>query len=132
MLQTLRPHTEGRLICLVGSVGGRTQLRRRDLGKAAAQYADLTILTADNPDFEDPRTICAEMATAFTTRGQGNYRIIPDRADAIRTAVHLLQKGDVLLLSGKGTEDYQLVRGERVPFSEREIVAQAVEQMLYV
>jgi UDP-N-acetylmuramoyl-L-alanyl-D-glutamate--2,6-diaminopimelate ligase len=72
------------------------------------------------------------MAIAFTERGQDNYMIIPDRADAIRTAVHLLQKGDVLLLAGKGTEEYQLVRGERVPFSEREIVARAVEQMLYV
>ncbi len=132
VLQTLRPYATGRLICLVGSVGGRTQMRRADLGDAAAQYADLTVLTADNPDFEDPRAICEEMARSFTARGQDNYLIIPDRAEAIRRAASMLREGDVLLLAGKGSEDYQLVQGERVPFSERDIVTEAVKQALYV
>ena len=130
VLQTLRPYATGRLICLVGSVGGRSQMRRADLGNAAAQYADLTVLTSDNPNFEDPQVICEEMAASFTARGQDNYVIIPDRAEAIRRAVSLLREGDVLLLAGKGTEDYQLVRGEKVPFSEKEIVAEAVRASL--
>jgi UDP-N-acetylmuramoyl-L-alanyl-D-glutamate--2,6-diaminopimelate ligase len=130
VLQTLRPYTAERLICLVGSVGGRSQMRRADLGDAAAQYADLTVLTADNPDFEDPRAICEEMAASFESRGQDNYVIIPDRAEAIRAAVSMLREGDVLLLAGKGCENYQLIRGERVPLSEREIVARALRAFL--
>ena len=130
VLQTLRPYTAERLICLVGSVGGRSQMRRADLGDAAAQYADLTVLTADNPDFEDPRAISEEMAASFESRGQDNYVIIPDRAEAIRAAVSMLHEGDVLLLAGKGCEDYQLIRGERVPLSEREIVARALRAFL--
>jgi UDP-N-acetylmuramoyl-L-alanyl-D-glutamate--2,6-diaminopimelate ligase len=105
-------------------------MRRADLGDAAAQYADLTVLTADNPDFEDPRAICEEMAASFESRGQDNYVIIPDRAEAIRAAVSMLREGDVLLLAGKGCEDYQLIRGERVPLSEREIVARALRAFL--
>jgi len=130
VLQTLRPYTAERLICLVGSVGGRSQMRRADLGDAAARYADLTVLTADNPNFEDPRSICEEMAASFENRGQDNYVIIPDRAEAIHAAVSMLREGDVLLLAGKGCEDYQLIRGEKVPFSEREIVAEAVRAIL--
>ena len=132
VLTTLRDYTDGRLICLVGSVGGRTQLRRADLGDAAAALADLTVLTADNPDFEDPADICREMAHVFTERGQDNYLILPDRADAIRRALTLMRRGDILLLAGKGTENYQLIRGEKRPFSEREIVAEALSDALLV
>ena len=89
-------------------------------------------MTADNPDFEDPADICREMAHVFTERGQDNYLILPDRADAIRRALTLMRRGDILLLAGKGTENYQLIRGEKRPFSEREIVAEALRDALLV
>lgn len=129
VLSTLRQYAKGRLICLVGSVGGRTQLRRRDLGDAAAKYADLTILTADNPDFEDTTAICEDMALSFRACGLDNYRIIPDRTDAIRHAVSVLREGDILLLAGKGNEDYQRIRGESQPFSERQVVIESVREL---
>ena len=132
VLRDLRTYTEGRLLCLVGSVGGRTQLRRRDLGEAAATLADLTVFTADTPDREDPEDICREMAQVHRERGLDNYVIIPDRAEAIRAALRMMHEGDVLLLAGKGSERYQRVDGVDIPFSERDILAEAVADILPV
>ncbi len=121
VLETLRCYAPDRLICLFGSVGGRTQLRRPELGRVASELCDLAILTADNPDFEDPSAIISEIAAAFTPDGCP-YLAIPDRTEAIRAAVRDARPGDIVLLAGKGHEDYQLIRGEKVPFDERAIL----------
>ena len=121
LLTSLRSYHPSRLICLFGSVGERTQLRRRELGEVAAELADLSILTSDNPGSEDPMQIIEEIAAAFGDRRKA-YIKIPDRMDAIRCAVSMLAKDDILVLAGKGHEEYQLIGREKVPFSEREII----------
>ena len=82
---------------------------------------NLAILTADNPDFESPEAIIADIAAAFTPDGCP-YWSCPDRRDAIRMAVDAAEPGDIVLLAGKGHEDYQLIRGEKLPFDERAIL----------
>jgi UDP-N-acetylmuramoyl-L-alanyl-D-glutamate--2,6-diaminopimelate ligase len=125
-LETLRRYEPHRLICLFGSVGGRTFGRRRELGEAASSLADLCILTSDNPDGEDPMDILNDIAAAFEGTSCP-YQIIPDRADAIRYAVSIAKKGDIFLFAGKGHETYQLVNGQKLPFSERDILLSACQ-----
>lgn len=121
LLTSLRSYRPSRLICLFGSVGERTQLRRRELGEVAAELADLSILTSDNPGTEDPMQIIEEIAAAYGNNRKA-YIKIPDRMDAIRCAVSMLARDDILVLAGKGHEEYQLIGQEKVPFSEREII----------
>lgn len=129
ILTTLREYHPRRLICLFGSVGGRTQIRRQTLAHAAAELADFSILTSDNPDFEDPVAILQDIEQGMGA-AKGRFISIPDRGDAIRYAVDLAKPGDMILLAGKGHEDYQLIRGKRVPFCERDVVMEAAQQRL--
>lgn len=122
VLESLRSYKPGRLICLFGSVGDRTQMRRAELGAVASELCDLSILTSDNPGNESPDKIIADIAAAFT---HNRYVCIPDRAEAIAYAVRQAQKGDVIVLAGKGHEAYQYERGKYLPFSEREILIEA-------
>ena len=119
VLESLRSYRPRRLICLFGSVGDRTQMRRGELGAVASELCDLSILTSDNPGNESPDQIIADIAAAFT---HDRYVSIPDRAEAIAYAVRQAQKGDVIVLAGKGHETYQYVHGKYLPFSEREIL----------
>lgn len=125
-LKTLRDYEPKRLICLFGSVGGRTKGRRAELGRAAAQLADFSILTADNPDYEDPNRVIADIETQF--KENDRYIKIPDRQKAIEYAVSIAKEGDIFLFAGKGHEDYQLVQGEKLPFSEKEILLDACRE----
>ena len=125
-LGTLRRYNPKRLICLFGSVGGRTFGRRRELGEVASSLADLCILTSDNPDSEDPMDILNDIAAAFEGTNCP-YQIIPDRADAIRYAVSIAEEGDIFLFAGKGHETYQLVNGQKLPFCEKDILLSACE-----
>ncbi len=123
-LETLRQYDPFRLICVFGSVGGRTQMRRAELGRVAAELADMCILTSDNPDGEDPKQIIRDIAAEFG-EGACAHLEIPDREAAITHAVSISLPGDIILLAGKGHENYQLIAGRKVPFSEREIVSRA-------
>ncbi len=120
-LTAMRIYEPTRLICLFGSVGGRTRMRRAELGLVASRDADFCILTSDNPDNELPSAIISEIATYFTA-GTCPYVAIPDRKKAIEYALSHAQKGDIILLAGKGHESYQLICGVREHFSETEIV----------
>ncbi len=131
LLDALRAYHPNRLFCLFGSVGGRTRGRRRELAEAAGPRADLCILTSDNPDNEPPSQIIAEIAVSFPP-GSCPYISIPDRAEAIREAIGRLRPGDILALVGKGHETYQLVAGQYLPFSEHDIVAQAIRERSHV
>lgn len=119
MLDTLKSYPHNRIIALYGAVGGRTQLRRKELGLITGKECDLSILTSDDPDFEDPWDIINEIGRYVSESG-GEYIGIPDRGEAIEYALSLLEKGDILLLAGKGHEQYMKIKGEYVPFSERE------------
>ena len=118
-----------RIICVFGSVGGRTELRRRELGEAANKYADYSVITADNPDSEDPEKICRDIASYMDN---GKYEIIPDRESAVKRAVGMAEEGDIVLFAGKGHEEYQLIRGEKLPFSERKIIKQSAKEKVTV
>lgn len=127
LLTALREYGPPRLICLFGSVGERTQLRRRELGQVASALCDFCILTADNPGREPTEEIIAEIAQAFSGTNTP-YLSIPDRAEAIGVAVKMSRPGDILVLAGKGHETYQLIGEERIPFSEKKILEDAVRQ----
>ena len=122
-LTVLRSYEPGRLICLYGSVGGRTQMRRAELGAVASELADLSILTADNPDCEPVENIIADIAAEY--RDPESYVAIPDRKKAIEYAVNVAKPGDIVLLAGKGHENYQLIAGLHEPFCERDIILEA-------
>ncbi len=119
-LTVLREYAPRRLICLFGSVGGRTYGRRAELGAVANELADLSILTADNPDCEPVESIIADIAEQYTDPAR--YVAIPDRKKAIEYAMKIAAPGDIVLLAGKGHENYQLIAGRHEPFSEREII----------
>ncbi len=119
MIDTLKSYPHNRIIALYGAVGGRTQLRRKELGLITGKECDLSILTSDDPDFEDPQNIIDDIAQ-YVTQVNGKYIGIPDRGEAVEYALSILEKGDILLLAGKGHEQYMKIKGEYVPFSERE------------
>ena len=131
ILEALREYHPGRLICLFGSVGGRTKERRRDLAQAAGGRCDLCILTSDNPACEPPMDIIEEIDAAFPAGSCPRVRIA-DRAEAIRYAVEIAEAGDIILLAGKGHEDYQLVGVKKEPFSEIDILREAMGEKVFV
>lgn len=129
LLSNLKRFHPKRLITLFGSVGDRTEIRRRELGLVAAEYSDLCILTSDNPGKEDPQKILNEIADAVSLNNTP-YRCIIDRAEAIAYAVEIAESGDILVLAGKGHETYQLIGLQKIPFSETEILLSAEKSMV--
>ena len=127
ILEAITEYAPKRLICLFGSVGGRTKERRRDLALAAAHRADLCVLTADNPADEPVMEIIRDIDSHFPP--DACPRILePDRETAIRMLVNKAEAGDVILLAGKGHENYQLIGSSRMEFSEREILKEALRE----
>lgn len=118
-LSVLRGYAPSRLTVLFGCVG-RTYVRRREMAEAASALADFTIITTDNPDTENPDEIIADVLNYFDKSKQ--YVTITDREEAIRYAVRASEPGDIVLLAGKGHEDYQIVNGKKIPFCEKEIL----------
>ncbi len=121
MLETLSAYDHNHIIALYGSVGSRTEIRRRELGLVSGAMCDLSILTSDDPDFEDPAVIIQEIAASVEEAG-GKHVDIPDRAEAIRYALSIAEPGDILLLAGKGHEEFMKVCGEKLPFSEKAVI----------
>ena len=126
VLKTLRPVTKGRLIVLFGCGGDRDRLKRPIMGAIAADNADLCIVTSDNPRTEEPESIIDEILKGMQGKTTPVLRIC-DRCEAIRTAIDNAREGDVILLAGKGHEDYQIVGHEKHHMDEREIVAEYLE-----
>ncbi len=126
VLATLRPLTSGRLLVIFGCGGDRDRGKRPEMGRIAAERADLVILTTDNPRTEDPDRIIDDIVAGIPG-GEGSKALrILDREEAIHAAVALLHPGDTLLLAGKGHETYQILGTEKVPFDEPSIVKSAV------
>lgn len=128
ILKTLKKYEYNRLICLFGSVGGRSKLRRKELGDIASKECDLCILTSDNPDFEDPIEIIKDISDSFKN-SECEYIIEPDRKIAIEKAIKIAKDGDMILFAGKGHEEYQLIKGEQIPFNEINIAKNAAEKI---
>lgn len=123
VLKTLRPVTRGRLMVLFGCGGDRDRLKRPIMGAIAADNADYVIVTSDNPRTEDPMAIINEILPGLKNK-RTPYKVICDRREAIGWAIDKAQPGDVILLAGKGHEDYQVIGHERIHMDEREIVAE--------
>ncbi|MEG1904659.1 MAG: UDP-N-acetylmuramoyl-L-alanyl-D-glutamate--2,6-diaminopimelate ligase [Bacteroidales bacterium] len=112
----------GQVITVVGAGGNRDKGKRPLMAKEAAKASDKVILTSDNPRFEEPNDIIADMAAGLDTSEKRKTLQIADRKEAIRTAIMLAQPGDVILIAGKGHEDYQEIKGEKHHFDDREVV----------
>jgi UDP-N-acetylmuramoyl-L-alanyl-D-glutamate--2,6-diaminopimelate ligase len=135
-LQTVRELTEARLITVFGCGGDRDRGKRPQMGKIAADYSDLVIITSDNPRGEDPEHIVSEIEPGVREAGldaidpdspyiNRGYRIIVDRKKAIRDAVDVADKGDIVLIAGKGHENYQIIGKRKIHFSDAEEAALA-------
>lgn len=117
-----------RLVCLFGCGGNRSRDRRFEMGEISSQYADLTIVTSDNPRFEKPEDIIADILVGVQ-RANGEYITIPDRKEAIRYAILNAKEGDLIVLAGKGHEDYQEICGVKHPMDERVLIREIVSEM---
>ena len=120
ILKTLRPLCNARLICVFGCGGDRDRGKRPEMAKIVEHYADVVMVTNDNPRNEDPGQIIEEILSGFASKDW--VSVIPDREQAIREAFNSASQKDVILLAGKGHEDYQEIAGKRIPFSDRNIV----------
>lgn len=126
-LQALRPHVMGRLVAIIGAGGDRDRAKRPLMGRAAAEHADLVIVTDDNPRSEDPAAIRAEVMEGVLAAGGGEMATeVADRAEAILRGVDLLGPGDALLICGKGHETGQIVGDNVYPFDDSEQASVAV------
>jgi len=120
ILKALREECHGKLYCVFGAGGNRSPLRRIGMGRAASEYADYSIITNDNPRYEDPTGIIDDIIKGMN---EGSYTVIPDREQAIHYALSVAKKGDTVLLAGKGAQNYQEICGIKYPFDEREAVS---------
>ena len=129
ILENVKLCTEGQLVCLFGCGGNRDKTKRPLMAQAAAKFADKLIVTSDNPRDEDPDAIIADVVAGLADSAVP-YEIVTDRRDAIFHAVQTAQAGDVIVLAGKGHEDYQIFENNRhTHFDEREIVADALKTL---
>lgn len=127
LLTTLKEYNPKRLVCLFGCGGNRAKSRRFEMGEVSGRLADLTIITSDNPRFEEPLDIIADIRTGIE-KTDGKYVEIPDRKEAIAWAIHHGQPGDVIVLAGKGHEDYQEIKGKKYPMDERVLIQEILAE----
>ena len=127
LLSTLREYHPKRLICLFGCGGNRSRDRRFEMGEVSGNMADLTIITSDNPRFEKPLDIMADIRTGVE-RTKGAYVEICERKEAIRYAIQNAQTGDIVVLAGKGHEDYQEIEGVKYPMDERVLIQEVLRE----
>ena len=121
LLKTVKEYASGRVICIFGCGGNRSKDRRFEMGEVSGNLADLTIITTDNPRFEEPKDIMKDIETGIL-KTKGEYVIIEDRKDAVRYAIENARDKDMLILAGKGHEDYQEIRGVKYHMDERELI----------
>lgn len=128
ILPSIKKFTKGRLITLFGCGGNRDVGKRPIMGEVAAEYSDFLIVTSDNPRMEDPDAIIRDILTGVE-KHQTEYVVVPNRKEAIFYAIGHALPGDVVVLAGKGHEDYQVIGNEKIHFDEREIVREALEAL---
>ena len=128
LLTTLKEYHPKRLVCLFGCGGNRSRLRRFEMGEVSGRLADLTVLTSDNPRFEEPQAIIDDIRTGIE-KTDGKYVEIIDRKEAIRYVIAHGQPGDVIVLAGKGHEDYQEIKGVKYPMDERVLIQEVLEEL---
>ena len=128
LLTTLKEYEPKRLVCVFGCGGNRSKDRRYEMGEVSGRLADLTIITSDNPRFEEPQEIINDIKVGIA-KTDGAYVEICDRKEAIKYAIEHGQSGDVIVLAGKGHEDYQEIKGVKYPMDERTLIAEVLEEI---
>ena len=128
LLTTLKEYEPGRLVCLFGCGGNRAKSRRYEMGEVSSKLADLTVVTSDNPRNEEPMDIINDILIGVH-KADGEYVTIPDRKEAIKYCMEHAGAGDIVILAGKGHEDYQEIKGVKYHFDEREAVAEILDEM---
>ena len=129
LLETLRAYQPHRLVCLFGCGGNRAKSRRYEMGEVSGRMADLTIITSDNPRTEEPQAIIEDIKTGIG-KTEGKYVEICDRKEAIAYAIAHGEPGDIIVLAGKGHEDYQEINGVKYPMDERVLIQEILEEQV--
>ena len=128
LLETLRDYEPNRIVCLFGCGGNRSVDRRYEMGEISGRLADLSVITSDNPRFEEPQAIINHIKVGIE-KTDGEYMEIIDRREAIKYVIEHGQAGDIIVLAGKGHEDYQEIEGVKYPMDERVIVQQILAEL---
>jgi UDP-N-acetylmuramoyl-L-alanyl-D-glutamate--2,6-diaminopimelate ligase len=126
VISSLRPITAGRVIVVFGCGGDRDKTKRPRMAKVAQDLADHIVVTSDNPRNEDPAAIIDDILVGFDSAGRAKTDVQPDRRRAIAHAIGLAREGDVVLIAGKGHENYQVVRQEKTHFDDAEVAAECI------
>lgn len=126
-LKALKPQCKGKLICVFGCGGNRDAAKRSVMGKISGELADFSVLTSDNPRFEEPMEIIWQIEKGLLSVSK-KYVIVQDRTDAIRYALDFARDGDIVLIAGKGGEKYQEICGIKHPFNDKEIVREYLKK----
>lgn len=127
VLTYMRQYGPKRIIAMFGCGGNRSKVRRYEMGEVSARLADLTVVTSDNPRDEEPMDIISDILVGVR-KGEGQYVVILDRREAIRYCLENGRDGDIIILAGKGHEDYQEIRGQKYHMDEREIIADILKE----
>lgn len=127
LLTTLKEYEPGRLVCLFGCGGNRAKSRRYEMGEVSSRLADLTVVTSDNPRDEEPMDIINDILVGLA-KAEGDYVTIPDRKEAIAYCMKNAQDGDIVVLAGKGHEDYQEIKGVKHHMDERELIEEILKE----
>ena len=128
ILKAVKSYTQGRVISVFGCGGDRDSGKRPIMGEISGTVADYTIITSDNPRTENPETIVRQIEEGMK-KTNGKYEVIVDRKEAIKSAIEMASKRDIIVLAGKGHETYQEINGEKLPFDERVIIKDIFKNM---
>ena len=126
ILRATKSYTRGKVISVFGCGGDRDTRKRAVMGEISGRIADFTIITSDNPRTEKPEEIINQIEKGIK-KTKGNYTVIVDRIEAIKEAIKMAKKNDIVILAGKGHETYQEINGEKFPFDERKIIKEIIE-----
>lgn len=128
ILETVKTYTIGRVICVFGCGGDRDKNKRPLMGEVSGRLANYTIITSDNPRTEEPEQIIKDIEEGIK-KTKGNYECITDRKEAMKKAISMANKKDIVIFAGKGHETYQEINKEKHPFDERIIVKEIIEEL---
>lgn len=126
VLSTIKSFARGRIITVFGAGGDRDRGKRPLMGRVVSEYSDYFIITSDNPRSEDPEAIIDDIEKGVNENSK--YERIPDRKEAIKRAIELASEGDVILIAGKGHENYQIIKDKVLPFDDREVAREFLKK----
>ena len=126
ILKTAREFTKGRLISVFGCGGDRDRTKRPIMGKIGTELSDIAVITSDNPRSEEPLAIIEDIKSGIKNN---NYIVVENRREAIKKAMEIARQYDVIVVAGKGHEDYQILKDKTIHFDEREIIKELIEEL---